>query len=241
MQIDGSTALVTGANRGLGRAVASLLVERGAAKVYAAARNPDAVALDGVIPIRLDITSADDVARVADQCRDVTLLVNNAGMSTGTSALAANAVEAARREMETNFFGTLAMSRAFGPILAGNGGGAIVNVLSALSWVSFPATAMYCASKAASWSLTNALRVELAPHGTLVVGVHCGFIDTDMAAAVDAPKASPEDVAARTLDAVQRGDYEVLADDTSRRVRAALAGKITDLYPSLANTEIPAR
>jgi NAD(P)-dependent dehydrogenase (short-subunit alcohol dehydrogenase family) len=219
----------------------ALLVERGAAKVYGGARNPDAVTLDGVIPIRLDITSAGDVTRVADQCRDVTLLVNNAGVSTGTSALADDAVDAARREMETNFFGTLAMSRAFAPILAGNGGGAIVNVLSALSWVSFPATAMYCASKAASWSLTNALRVELAPHGTLVVGIHCGFIDTDMAAAINAPKTSPEDVAARTLDAVQHGDYEVLADDTSRRVRAALAGEITDLYPSLASTEIPAR
>jgi NAD(P)-dependent dehydrogenase (short-subunit alcohol dehydrogenase family) len=143
--------------------------------------------------------------------------------------------------METNFFGALAMSQAFAPILAGNGGGAIVNVLSALSWVSFPATAMYCASKAASWSLTNALRVELASQGTLVVGVHCGFIDTDMAAAVDAPKTSPEDVAAQTLDAVQRRQYEVLADDTSRQVKAALAGAISDLYPTLANTEVATR
>ena len=185
MDIEGSTVLVTGANRGLGHAFARLLVERGAAKVYAAARKPATVTLDGVTPIRLDVTSAADIAEVAERCHDVTLLVNNAGISTGTPALGADAVDAARREMETNFFGTLAVSRAFAPVLAANGGGALVNVLSVLSWFTLPATAMYCASKAAAWSLTNALRVELAAQGTLVVGVHCGFIDTDMASAVE--------------------------------------------------------
>jgi NAD(P)-dependent dehydrogenase (short-subunit alcohol dehydrogenase family) len=241
MDIEGSVALVTGANRGLGRALARLLVERGAAKVYAAARNPDILTLEGVIPVHLDISSAADIAAAAQRCDDVTLLINNAGISTLTSALAGNAAEAGRREMETNFFGTLAMSRAFAPILAGNGGGALVNVLSVVSWVAWPANAMYCASKAASWSLTNALRVELAPQGTLVVGVHVGFIDTDLAPAVDAPKIAPADVATQTLDGVQQGRYEVLADDRSRRAKAALAGEVTELYPSLTRTGAPAR
>jgi NAD(P)-dependent dehydrogenase (short-subunit alcohol dehydrogenase family) len=236
MDIEGSVALVTGANRGLGSAFARLLVERGAAKVYAAARNTETLTLDGVIPVHLDITSAADIAAAAQRCDDVTLLINNAGISTRTSALAANADEAGHREMETNFFGTLAMSRAFAPILAGNGGGALVNILSVVSWVARPANAMYSASKAASWSLTNALRVELAPRGTLVVGVHAGFIDTDGAAGVDAPKMRPEDVASQTLDAVQHGRSEVLTDATTRRVKAALAQDVTELYPSLTRT-----
>jgi NAD(P)-dependent dehydrogenase (short-subunit alcohol dehydrogenase family) len=241
MDIEGSVALVTGANRGLGRALAELLVERGAAKVYAGARNPDVLMLDGVIPVHLDITSAADVAAAAERCDDVTLLINNAGISTRTPVLADNADEAGHREMETNFFGTLAMSRAFAPILAGNGGGALVNVLSVVSWVARPANAMYSASKAASWSLTNALRVELAPQGTLVVGVHVGFIDTDLAAGVTGPKNAPADVATQTLDGVQDGRYEVLADDTSRRVKAALSGDVTELYPGLTRTGVEVR
>jgi NAD(P)-dependent dehydrogenase (short-subunit alcohol dehydrogenase family) len=241
MDIEGSVALVTGANRGLGSAFARLLVERGAAKVYAAARNTDTLTLDGVIPVHLDITSAADIAAAAQRCDDVTLLINNAGMTTRTSALAGDADEAGHREMETNFFGTLAMSRAFAPILAGNGGGALVNVLSVVSWVARPANAMYSASKAASWSLTNALRVELAPRGTLVVGVHPGPIDTDSAAFLDGPKIAPADVATQTLDAVQHGRYEVLTDDTSRRVKAALAGDVTELYPSLIRAGAPLR
>lgn len=234
MDIEGSVALVSGANRGLGKAFARLLLERGAAKVYAAARRPDTVELDGVVPLRLDITSAADIAAAADRCGDVTLLVNNAGIATRTTALAGSAIEAGRQEMETNVFGTLAMSQAFAPILASNEGGAIVNVLSAVSWVSLPGGVMYSVSKAAAWSLTNALRVELAPQGTLVVGVHAGFIDTDMAADVDAPKIAPQDVVNATLDALEHGRYEVLADDTSRRVKAALAGDLAELYPSLS-------
>jgi NAD(P)-dependent dehydrogenase (short-subunit alcohol dehydrogenase family) len=235
MDVEGSIALVTGANRGLGEAFTRLLVKRGAAKVYAAARNTEGLQVDGaMIPVQLDITSAADVAAAADRCRDVTLLINNAGISTRTPALSEGALDAGRREMETNFFGTLAMSQAFAPILASNGGGALVNVLSVLSWVTLPTSTMYCASKAASWSLTNGLRVELAKQGTLVVGVHCGYIDTDMTAGVEGPKAAPEDIATASLDAVQQGRYEVLADDISRQVREALAGDLTGLYPTLA-------
>ncbi|HZQ86610.1 MAG TPA: SDR family oxidoreductase [Acidimicrobiales bacterium] len=233
MNIEGSVALVTGANRGLGEAFTRLLVENGAAKVYGGARDPGSITVPGVVPVKLDITSAEDVAAAAALAADVTLVINNAGISTGTSVLADDALAGARREIETNVLGPLVVSRAFAPVLAANGGGAIVNVLSVLSWLAMPQTAMYSAAKAAAWSLTNSLRVELAPQGTLVVGVHVGFMDTDMAAGVNAPKASPASVAEATLEALREGRPEVLADDTSRFVKAQLSGDLADLYPSL--------
>jgi NAD(P)-dependent dehydrogenase (short-subunit alcohol dehydrogenase family) len=234
MNIDGSVALVTGANRGLGRAFTRLLLEHGAAKVYAGARDPASVTDREVTPIRLDVTSMTDVEAAAQNCSDVTLVINNAGVSTGTGVLAPDALEAGRREMNTNVFGTLAVSRAFAPVLAANGGGALVNVLSVLSWVASPTTALYSASKAAEWSLTNSLRLELLPQGTLVVGVHCGYLDTDMAARVDAPKLAPERVVELTLAAIEQNNTEVLADDISRLVKAALADDLTALYPALS-------
>ena len=234
MNIDGSVALVTGANRGLGAAFCRVLLDRGATTVYAGARDPAAVTMTGVVPVRLDITSAADVAAAAERCGDVTLLVNNAGITTGTAALADDALEMARREFETNVLGPLAMSRALAPTLAANGGGAIVNVLSVLSWYSMPGTAIYCASKAASWSLTNSLRQELLGQRTHVLALHVGFMDTDMTAGIEAPKSSPDDVAAQALDGVDAGAHEVLADDVSRSVRAALSAELTALYPALA-------
>lgn len=234
MEIQGSVALVTGANRGFGAAVCRVLLDRGAGKVYAAARNPATVATQGVIPVRLDVTSESDIAEAAKLCGDVTLLVNNAGITTGTPALAHDASENARREFETNVLGPLAMSRAFAPALAGNGGGAIVNVLSVLSWLSMPRTATYCATKAASWSLSNSLRQELLGQRTHVLALHVAFMDTDMAAGVEAPKSSPDDVAARLIDGLEAGAHEVLADDITRQVRAGLSGELTALYPALA-------
>lgn len=231
MKISGSVALVTGANRGLGRAFARALAERGARTVYAGARDPGSVTDPGVVPVRLDVTDPADVAAAAAACGDVTLLVNNAGVYTGGPLL--GPADGARHEMEVNYFGTLAMSRAFAPVLAANGGGALVNMLSVVSYLSPPNMGAYAASKSAAWSLTNGLRVELAEQGTLVVGVHAGFIDTDMAAFVDRPKARPEDVVARALDAVEEGRYEALTDEVSRQTRAALSGDLTDLYPSL--------
>lgn len=238
MDVAGSVALVTGANRGLGAAFCRVLLERGASKVYAGARDPGSITTDGVVPIRLDITSPTDVAAAAASCSDVTLLVNNAGISTVTAALAGDTLDldGGRREFETNVFGTLSMSRAFAPVLGANGGGAMVNVLSVLSWFTFPATAMYCASKAASWSLTNSLRLDLQRQNTQVLALHVGLMDTDMAAGLDVPKSSPYDVAGQALDGVMTGAFEVLADDSSRSVRSALSADLTALYPSLAAT-----
>ena len=234
MDVAGSVALVTGANRGLGAAFCRALLDQGAAKVYAGARDPDSVQIPGVIPVCLDITSPADVAAAVAQCGDVTLLVNNAGILTGTTALADDALEGGRREFETNVFGTVSMNRAFAPVLGGNGGGAIVNVLSVLSWFSVPAGAMYCASKAAALSLTNAVRLELLGQGTQVVALHVGYMDTDMTAGVDVAKASPDDVAAQTLAGVEAGAFEVLADDTSRYVRSVLSSDLAAMYPELA-------
>lgn len=237
MEIAGSVALVTGANRGLGAAFCRALLDQGASKVYAGARDPDTIQIDGVIPVRLDITSLADIAAASAMCSDITLLVNNAGILTGTTVLTDDALDGARREFETNVFGTLSMSSAFAPVLGSNGGGAMINVLSVLSWFSVPAGALYCASKAAAWSLTNSLRLELLDQSTQVVALHVGYMDTDMAAGVDAPKASPYDVAGQALAAVEAGAFEVLADDTSRYVRGALSSDLTALYPALVSTQ----
>ncbi|MEU8394753.1 SDR family oxidoreductase [Nonomuraea sp. NPDC048892] len=228
MKISGSVALVTGANRGLGAVFARALLERGARTVYAAARNPATITGPGLTPIALDVTDPVSVVAAAERYADVDLLINNAGVSIGGSD-----PEAARAEMEVNYFGPLAMSRAFAPVLAANGGGALVNVLSVLSWVTFPRPKTYAASKAAAWSLTNALRLELREQGTHVLGVHAGYIDTDMAAGITGPKISPEDVVVQALDGLEAGAYEVLADDVSRNVRAGLSGGLELLYPEL--------
>lgn len=223
MKIQDSVALVTGANRGLGLAFARALLAGGARKVYAAARDPASVKLSGVLPVRLDVTRPAEIDGAARGLSDVTLLVNNAGVLRGSGFLASGGVDALRSEMETNFFGPLLLSRAFAPILAGNGGGAIINVLSALSWVSLPTSSTYSASKAAAWSLSNGLRNELRGQGTQVLALHVGFMDTDMVRHVTAPKAHPDDVVRQTLAALEAGKSEVLADETSRRVKVGLA------------------
>ena len=198
MKIDGSVALVTGANRGLGRAFAKELVSRGAAKVYAAARDPAAVTEPGVTPMALDITDPERVAQVAAQCTDVSLLVNNAGVLKYSTFTGAPNLDAARLEMETNYFGTLSMCRAFAPVLAASGGGAIVNMLSVTSFYTNPFDASYGASKAAAWSLTNGVRLELHHQGTLVVAGHAG--DGRLAAGRARPAAQGADLGRRRPD-----------------------------------------
>ena len=232
MKIEGAAALVTGANRGLGAAIAQALLDSGAT-VYGAARDPGSITDDRLMPVRLDVTNDDQVSDAARRCDEVSIVVNNAGILRSSASLADGAVEAARAEMETNFFGSMRMARAFAPILRENGGGALVNVLSVLSFISMPQGATYSASKSAAWSLTNALRIELRQQGTLVVAVHAGFIDTDMAAGVSGEKVSPEAVAHQIVTALANDAEEVLADPTSEMVKAALPNDLATLYPAL--------
>ncbi|MDB5046299.1 MAG: family oxidoreductase [Deinococcus sp.] len=225
MQIKNSVALVTGANRGLGLAFVQALVAGGTHKVYAAVRDPSSIRIPGVEVIRLDVTSASDIAAAAQQCSDVTLLINNAGISDaqGQLLLHASSTQAAQREFGTNVLGPLQLSQSFAPVLARNGGGAILNVLSVLSWVNVPGAATYSVSKAAAWSLTNGLRHELQAQGTQVTGLHAGYIDTDMARGVIGDKTAPEEVVRQALLGIEAGQPEVLADAVSQQVRAGLS------------------
>ena len=235
MKVAGPIALVTGANRGLGLAFARVLKEMGAAKVYAAARNPEAVTLDGVVPLKLDVTSDEDAAAAASAATDVNLLVNNAGIARPGGFLADGAVDAAREQFEVNFVGPLRMARAFAPVLAKNGGGAIVNVLSVTSWMNGPTLATYGASKSAAWALTNGLRIELAEQGTQVVGLHAGRLHRHGPRRnFDAPKSSPEEIARTTLVALERGEGEVLADEISRQVHRGLSADHPVYFQSTA-------
>jgi NAD(P)-dependent dehydrogenase (short-subunit alcohol dehydrogenase family) len=233
MDITGSVALVTGANRGIGRHFAQALLERGAAKVYATSRRPDLVDVPGVEVLRLDVTDPESIATAAAAATDVTLLVNNAGISTGTDLVTGDLADV-RLEMETHFFGTLGVVRAFAPALAANGGGAIVNVLSALSWVSYVGANAYSAAKAAEWNLTNGVRLELAGQGTLVTGVVLASTDTDMMAGSDIPKNDPADVVRAALDGVQAGAWEVVVDEATRQAKAMLAADPREVYSQQA-------
>jgi NAD(P)-dependent dehydrogenase (short-subunit alcohol dehydrogenase family) len=230
VKISGSVALVTGANRGIGRQFALALLERGASRVYATARNPQLIDLPGVEVLQLDITDPASVAAAAARASDVDLLVNNAGIATYQNLVTGD-LEKIRLEMETHYFGTLGVVRAFAPVLAANGGGAILNVLSVLSWLSYDGANAYSAAKAAEWSLTNGIRLELAGQGTLVTGLHLGSTDTDMVAAWDVPKNDPADVVRAALDGIEAGQLEVLVDADSIQTKAALAADPAVLYP----------
>lgn len=221
MDLTGAVVLVTGANRGIGAEFVEQLRKRGAARIYAASRSAGPSDVPGVHPLELDITDARQVAAAAAAARDVQVLINNAGISTGTPLVTGDEA-AIRREMDTNFFGPLLMTRAFAPVLRSNGGGAVLNVISALSWFTTPGAGAYAASKAAAWSLTDSTRLELAAQGTQVVGVHMGLVDTDMARGVDAPKITPADLASAGLDALESGAQEVLADDWATFVKSGL-------------------
>jgi NAD(P)-dependent dehydrogenase (short-subunit alcohol dehydrogenase family) len=233
MKLAGSTALVTGANRGLGRLLTEQLIARGAT-VYAAARKPASVDVPGAIPITLDITDPASVEAAAKATGNVSVLINNAGTFIGGSLLK-SPIEDIRHEMETHYFGTLAVTRAFAPQLAAAGTSAVLNVLSVMSWYTTPEMSAYSAAKSAQWSLTNALRLELASQGTQVSALHVGYMDTDMARHIDADKKkNPDTVARLALDGVEAGQIEILADDVSANVRAGLAGGASALYPQFA-------
>jgi NAD(P)-dependent dehydrogenase (short-subunit alcohol dehydrogenase family) len=231
MDIAGSTALVTGANRGIGRRFVDQLLARGARKVYATARRPELpdTADSRVTPLYLDLLDEKSILNAAAAAPDVTLLINNAGIATGANLVTGD-LDMIREDLETHLFGTLRVIRAFAPALAASGGGAVVNILSVLSWVATEGTGSYAVAKAAEWNMTNGVRLELAGQRTLVQGVHLGAADTDMMAGRDAPVIDPADVARAGLDGVQAGAIEVLVDDPSRFVKAALSGDPAQLY-----------
>ncbi|WP_433755583.1 SDR family oxidoreductase [Nocardia sp. CA-135398] len=228
-----SVALVTGGSRGIGKALVEQLYARGASKVYATARDPRTITHPDAIPLALELTDPDSAAALAEHAPDVTILVNNAGASFGSSFLDSPIADI-RREFEINFYGALHVTRGFAPILERNGGGHILTIHSALSWIVVPGTDAYSASKAALWSQTNALRLALNPRGIGVTGLHVGYVDTDLTAGIDAPKSSPHSVADQALDGIEANALEVLADDLTRQVKAGLAADPSALYPELA-------
>lgn len=223
MQLNNAVVFISGANRGLGLAFAREAVARGARKVYAAARNPQSVTLPGVIPVKLDVTNEHDIATAVAQCSDVTLLINNAGIAETGSFLAEGAEAMLLRQINVNVLGPLCLTRAFAPVLAKQGGGAVINVLSVASWITGPLLATYAATKAAAWSLTNALRQELAQQHTHVLGLHAGFIDTDLTTGIDAPKATPQSIVDAAFAGLEQGAMQVLADDITKQVHQALS------------------
>jgi len=234
MNITDQVALVTGANRGIGRQFVLELLERGATKVYATARRPETLDFDDarVTPLRLDLLDHESVVEAAAIANDVTLLVNNAGISTGAQ-LVTGELRELHREFDTHLWGTLDVIREFAPTLARNGGGAIVNVLSALSWFAAPGSGGYAAAKAAEWNMTNGVRLELAAQGTLVQGVLLGAADTDIMAGYDGPKIDPRDVARSSLDGLATGSIEVIVDDWTAMVKASLAGDPAAFYEQM--------
>lgn len=227
VNIAGSTVVVTGGQRGLGRAIVDELMNRGASRIYATARDPRRSAEPIVRNVVLDVTDTDSVAALAQMATDTTIVINNAGTSAGRPSLLKGQLDDIRAIFETNYFGALRVARAFAPILAENGGGALVDIHSVLSWAA--GGGAYGDSKAALWSATNSLRMELERQHTLVTGVHVGYIDTDMVRTLDVPKIAPQAVAAQILDGVERGLTEVLVDDISRRFKAALSGPVEGL------------
>ncbi|MGY4859008.1 SDR family oxidoreductase [Cryobacterium sp. AP23] len=236
MNITNQIALVTGANRGIGREFVLELLERGASKVYATARRPETVDFgdDRVVPVRLDLLDHASVVAAAARAQDVTLVVNNAGIATGASLVTGDLSEI-RREMDTHFWGTLDIIRAFAPVLATNGGGAIVNVLSALSWFAAPGSGSYAAAKAAEWNMTNGVRLELASQSTFVQGVLLGAADTDISSGYDGPKIDPRDVPRSSFDGLTAGAIEVVVDDWTAMVKASLAGDPAPFYQQMTH------
>jgi NAD(P)-dependent dehydrogenase (short-subunit alcohol dehydrogenase family) len=232
MEIEGSVALVTGASRGIGKAIAEELLARGAAKVYAGVRTPSSVTDPRLVAVELDVTDAARVAEVAADLDDVQIVVNNAGIGQAATPLRAS-LDDARAQLEVNYLGIVSMTQAFAPVLAANGGGAFVNVLSVASWVAIPNLATYSASKAAAWLFTNAARVELKSQGTQVLGVHVGYVDTDLTAGLEVEKLAPQTVVSAVLDALGAGASEVVVDEFSRAVKAALHDDLNLLYPGI--------
>lgn len=223
MHIQDAVAFVTGANRGLGLAFARELLARGARKVYGGMRNPEAIDLPGLVPIRLDVTDNASVLAAAKQCADTSLLINNAGIGRIGSPLDPAYIESNREIFETNYYGMIRTSQAFVPVIGARGAGAIINVLSDAAWFARPVLGGYSASKSAAWSFTNALRIELRDKNIQVLALYAGFLDTDMASGLETKKSDPREVAALTLAALEKGQDEILADRQSQIVKQSLS------------------
>ncbi|GAA1767263.1 SDR family oxidoreductase [Pseudarthrobacter sulfonivorans] len=226
-----AVVLVTGANGGIGTHFVNDALARGASKVYATARTPRTWEDERVVPLTLDVTDPESIQAAVEAAGDVTVLINNAGASVASSGILTHTTEEIRTNVETNFLGPLFLTRAFAPILSAREESVIINIHSALSW--YAVAGIYSATKAALWSATNSLRLELAPAGVHVVGVHVGYVDTAMAAHTSEPKTDPADLVSTVLDAVEAGEYEVLADDTSLQLKAGLSAPIEAVYPQL--------
>jgi len=229
--IDGAVVLVTGGNRGFGRAVVDEALARGAAKVYATSRSEQLQRDHRIVPLVLDVTDDASVAATAHAAPDVSVVVNNAGVALGTPLLDSPLADI-REELETNLFGMLRVARAFASTLGLHDASSLVNVLSAASWLALGDG--YSVSKAAAWSATNSMRTRLLDQGTIVTAVHVGYMDTDLTAGFDAPKADPRQVASQTIDAVTAGEFEVLADDIARTIKSQLSSDLASLYPQLS-------
>jgi NAD(P)-dependent dehydrogenase (short-subunit alcohol dehydrogenase family) len=233
--LSNAVVLVTGANGGLGEEFVSQALARGARTVYATARTPRNWDDPRVVPLALDVTDEESIAEAASVAHDTTIVVNNAGIvSRGENSLLTSPQASIRRLFETNFFGAVNVVRGFAPVLGANGGGALIDVHSALSWAAL--SGIYSATKAALWSATNSLRLELAPQGTQVLGLHLGYTATPMTQGIDAPMGVASDVVRDAYDGLERGELEVLADQVSVDVKAALAGPLEALYPQLTAT-----
>lgn len=233
MKVQNSVVFVTGANRGFGLALAREALARGAARVYAGMRNTAGFNEPGLVPVKLDVTDAESIAAAAARCGDVTVLVNNAGIGRVIEGPLDARMEAQSREIfETNYYGVIRVTQAFAPILGKNGGGAIINILSIVSWIPSVMLAAYAASKAAAWSFTNSLRLQLKAQGTQVLGLHVGFMDTDLTRGVELPKASPADVARQTFDDMVAGKNEVLGDEVTRTVKKGLSAEQASYFDS---------
>ncbi len=235
MNFSDQTVLVTGANRGIGRQFVLESLDRGAEKVYATARRPETLDFDDsrVVPIALDLLDPESISAAASFASDITLLVNNAGISTGATLVTGDLTEI-RREMDTHFWGTLHVIRAFAPVLATHGGGSIVNILSALSWFATTSSGGYSSAKAAEWNMTNGVRLELAPQGTFVQGVLLGAADTDIAAGYDGPKIDPRTVPRAAFDGLAEGSIEIIVDEWTAMVKSSLAGDPSAFYARMA-------
>jgi NAD(P)-dependent dehydrogenase (short-subunit alcohol dehydrogenase family) len=228
--IAGAAALVTGGARGFGLALVNELLSRGAARVYATSRLAQPSTHARVVPLVLDVTDDASIQTAVQAAPDISILVNNAGVLLRSKVLT-SPLDDMRTELDTNLFGLIRVSRAFAPALARHASSSIVNVLSALSWLSLGGG--YEVSKSAAWSATNALRIQLAGQGTTVTALHVAYMDTQMVAALDVPKADPRDVARQVADGILNGNVEILADQTAERVKSALSGDLRALYPQV--------